>query len=70
MSVDPAKALTPQSSERDTHRELERFKRRLRRGTEILYRKVDFDYETQVNRYARYYDTTPFHQSPSLRWEV
>ena len=50
-----------------------RSNRRLRTGSEITYRGVsilDFDKNGRVRRFATYYDTTPFHASPSVGKEA
>jgi hypothetical protein len=69
MSVDPNKAFASDVNELDPPR-LARFKGRPRRAVEILYGRVDVDYETRATGYARDYDTVRLHESPSLQGEV
>jgi hypothetical protein len=70
MSVDPNKAFASDVNELDPPSDFARFKGCPRRAVEILYRRVDVDYETRATGYARDYDTARLHESRSLRGDV
>ena len=57
MSVDPNEAFASDVNELNPPHDFARFKGRPRRAVEILYRRVDVDYETPSDRLARDYDT-------------